>query len=155
MGGIGSAARARMLWVHRSPDRSTDLLPMPSFLLPPANRGPRPALTAAAKLAASRPDFRVEASAFTYAWTAFTRRFVMGPTAMHQISARNSSERDDRMLAWRSSKTRLRRFLKRSRCRRRAWDSTLSRSRRESASSISPLSARPASFFRAYESGDG
>src|SRR5207247_7809676 len=120
MGGIGPAARARMLWVHRSPDRSTALLPMPSFLLPPANRGPRPALTAAAKLAASRPDFRVEASAFTYAWTAFTRRFVMGPTEMHQISARKPSERDDSLLHWRSMKTRLRRSFKRPRCRKRA-----------------------------------
>src|SRR5207245_9249465 len=102
-----------MRWVHRSPDRSTALLQMPSFLLPPANLGPMPALTAAAKLAASRPDFRVEASAFTYAWTAFTRRFVMGPTEMHQISARNSSDRDDRMLSWRSSQTRVRRLFKR------------------------------------------
>src|SRR5439155_3350493 len=106
MGGIGSAASPMRVWVHRSPDTSQCLLPTPSFMLPPGNRGPRPAFTAAAKLAASRPDVRVEASAFTYAWTAFTRRFVMGPTAMHQISARNSSEREDTMLAWRSSKTR-------------------------------------------------
>src|SRR5207245_10435815 len=106
-----------------------DVLRIHTFLVLRANRRTVTALTAAAKVAASRLDFTVVASVLTYGWTAFTRRFVMGRTAMHQISARNSSEREDSMTAWRSSKPRLRRFLKRSRCRRRAWYSSPRRSR--------------------------
>ena len=78
------------------------MLPIPSFLFPPASRLPIPAFMAAANWSSRAVTFISADRASRNLGIAFIRRSRIGPLAMLQIVARCSSDNDDMSNACRS-----------------------------------------------------